>query len=98
MENDNGFWEKRSHIVSHGSILYAYNLVRIAALEKAVGSPMGELTAWRELKKNAGWDLSVEPTKTSDAEAYLLVQQNFQLKDALSATISGIEKQFLHLR
>ncbi len=81
MENDNGFWEKRSHIVSHGSILYAYNLVRIAALEKAAGSPMGELTAWRELKKNAGWDLSVESTKTSDAEAYLLVQQNFQLKD-----------------
>lgn len=81
MENDTAFWQKRSQIVSHGSILYAYNLVRIAALEKAAGSPMGELTAWRELKKNAGWDLNMESTKASNAEAYLLVQQNFQLKD-----------------
>ena len=81
MENDNSFWERRSHLVSHGAILYAYNLVRIAMLEKAAGSPLGELTAWRELKKNAGWDLSMASTKTSDPEAYLLVQQNFQLKE-----------------
>ncbi|MBS0615185.1 MAG: hypothetical protein JSR58_01365 [Verrucomicrobia bacterium] len=81
MENDEAFWQKRSPIVSHGSILYAYNLVRIAALEKVAGSPEGELTAWHELKKNAGWDLAAPSTKASDAEAYLLVAQNFQLKD-----------------
>jgi hypothetical protein len=83
MDNDAPFWEKRSHIVRHGSLLYAYNLLRIAILEKTAGSPQGELLAWEEFKKNAGWQDAQPTSKTYDSEAYLLIQQNFQ-KQALS--------------
>jgi hypothetical protein len=78
MESDTPFWEKRSKIVRHGSLLYAYNLLRIATLEKAAGSPQGELLAWQEFKKNAGWQGEQQATQTYDPEAYQLIQQNFQ--------------------
>lgn len=81
MDSDDAFWEKRSHTVRHGSLLYAYNLLRIAILEKAAGSAEGELFAWRELKKNAGWQGTDPSSKTYDPEAYALIQQNFQKQD-----------------
>jgi hypothetical protein len=78
MDKDDGFWEKKSDIVRYGCILYAYNLLRIAMLEKAAGTPEGELIAWKEFKENAGW-LGAQPTsKSYDPEAYLLIQENFQ--------------------
>ncbi len=72
MEKDDGFWEKKSEIVRHGCILYAYNLLRIAMLEKAAGTPEGELLAWKEFKENGG------TSKVYDPEAYQLIQSNFQ--------------------
>lgn len=78
MEKDTSFWEKRSSVAGHGSLLYGYNLLRIAILEGKVGSSKDELAAWQELKANAGW-LGVKPeSKTYDPEAYLLIQKNFQ--------------------
>ncbi len=81
MEKDDAFWEKKSEVVRHGCILFAYNLLRIAVLEKAAGTSEGELAAWQELKKNAGWDGSKPTSKTYDPEAYLLIQENFQSQD-----------------
>lgn len=78
MDADEAFWEKKSAVVRHGCILYAYNLLRIAMLEKAAGTPAGELSAWRELKKNAGWADAQPTSKTYDPEAYLLILDNFQ--------------------
>jgi len=78
MDSDDKFWQQKSTVVRHGCILYAYNLLRIATLEKMAGTPTGELEAWAEMKKNAGWQ-GVQPTsRTYDPEAYLLIQQNFQ--------------------
>jgi len=78
LEKDTPFWEKRSAVIAHGAVLYAYNLLRIAMLEGSAGSPEGELAAWNELKMNAGW-LGTEPqAKTYDPEAYALIQKNFQ--------------------
>jgi hypothetical protein len=78
MDADEPFWEKKSAVVRHGCILYAYNLLRIAMLEKTAGTPAGELAAWRELKKNAGWAGAQPTSKSYDPEAYLLIQDNFQ--------------------
>ena len=81
LEVDQSFWEKRSQIVRHGSLLYAYNLLRIATLEKELGSAHGELAAWKELKQNAGWGEGQIATKTYDPEAYHLIEQNFRKQD-----------------
>jgi hypothetical protein len=78
MDGDDRFWEKKSELIRHGCILYAYNLLRIAMLEKAAGTTKGELEAWVELKKNAGWYDTQPTSRTYDPEAYLLIQQNFQ--------------------
>lgn len=81
MDKDEVFWSQGSKIVRHGSLLYAYNLLRIAMLEKAAGSIEGELAAWKEFKFNAGW-LGTAPThKSYDPDAYRLLQQNFQKSD-----------------
>lgn len=81
MEKDEAFWAKKSDVVRHGCILYAFNLLRIAMLEKSAGTPAGELAAWRALKENAGW-LGAQPaSKTYDPEAYYLIQENFQNQD-----------------
>ena len=81
MDSDDRFWEKKSELVRHGCILYAYNLLRIAMLEKVAGTPKGELEAWAEMKKNAGWHGSKPTSRTYDPEAYFLLQQNFQNQD-----------------
>lgn len=78
MDADDSFWEKKSAVVRYGCILYAYNLLRIAMLEKTAGTPAGELSAWRDLKENAGWHGTQPTSKTYDPEAYLLIQENFQ--------------------
>ncbi len=78
MDTDNRFWDKQSNLVRHGCILYAYNLLRIAMLEKVAGTPKGELEAWLEFKKNAGWQGAQPTSRTYDPEAYLLIEHNFQ--------------------
>ncbi|MFS8564349.1 MAG: hypothetical protein LVR00_08635 [Rhabdochlamydiaceae bacterium] len=78
---DNSFWSQKSQIAPHGSLLYAYNLLRIATLEKELGSPEGELAAWKELKQNAGWGENKIISQMYDPEAYFLIQQNFKKQD-----------------
>lgn len=81
LDSDDRFWEKKSTLVRHGCILYAYNLLRIAMLEKLAGTPKGEFEAWAEMKKNAGWQGAQSTSRTYDPEAYLLLQQNFQSQE-----------------
>ncbi len=78
---DQSFWDQRSQLVRHGALLYAYNLLRIATLEKELGSVEGELAAWKELKQNAGWGEDKLISQTYDPEAYFLIQQNFKKQD-----------------
>ncbi len=53
----------------HESILYGYNLLRIAFLKQMTGDRLGELAAWNEFKQEA------------DSEAFRLICQNFQKND-----------------
>ena len=78
MVEDTSFWANRDQMVRSGGLLYAYNLIRIAALEREVGSAAGELAAWDELLENAGWASAVSTTKRFDPEAYSLLQRTFQ--------------------
>jgi len=81
LERDDAFWESRDKFVRSGTILYAYNLVRIASLERQLGSKEGELKAWEELVQNAGWKSLPANMKTYDPEAYALLAQNFTQGD-----------------
>lgn len=81
LEVDQSFWNDRSQIIRHGSLLYAYNLIRIATLEKELGCLKEELAAWEELKQNAGWAGGQIASKTYDPEAYHLIEQNFKKQD-----------------
>jgi hypothetical protein len=81
LESNDAFWENRDPFAPSGTILYAYNLVRIAALERQLGSKEGELKAWEELVRNAGWKDQPVNRKTYDPEAYALLAQNFTQGD-----------------
>ena len=81
LEKDDAFWQERDRLVKSGTVLYAYNLVRIAALERQMGSKEGELRAWEELVQNAGWKGQPVNGKMYDPEAYALLAQNFSQGD-----------------
>ena len=78
LEQDQTFWTQRDKSIKSGTVLYAYNLLRIASLERAVGSVQGELTAWDELLQNSGWNKQPKNPQTYDPEAYSLLASNFQ--------------------
>lgn len=78
MAEDTAFLESRDKMIRSGGLLYAYNLIRIAALEKEVGSSAGELAAWDELLANAGWSSAVSSSKMFDPEVYSVIQRTFQ--------------------
>lgn len=81
LEKDDAFWDRQDQKIRSGSVLYAYNLVRIATLEGQLGSKEGELRAWDELVQNAGWKGAAPRSKTYDPEAYALLAQNFKQGD-----------------
>jgi hypothetical protein len=81
LEDDDTFWEEREKAARSGVILYAYNLVRIAALERELGSKEGELKAWEDLVCWAGWKGGAAPAKRYDPEASAFLTQNFTQGD-----------------
>ncbi len=81
LEKNDAFWENRNPFALSGTVLYAYNLVRIASLERQLGSKEGELKAWEELVRNAGWKDQPVNLKAYDPEAYALLAQNFTQGD-----------------
>lgn len=96
LEQDLAFWNKRDKLVKSGTVLYAYNLIRIASLERKVGSVQGELAAWDELLQNSGWNRQPKNPLTYDPDAYALVASNFQngetsLLDFIQARKAALE-------
>ena len=77
MSEDEAVWQHKSA----GRTLYAYNLLRIASLEREVGSPKGELAAWETVLQNAGWGGRTSAVNTYDPETYHLLAQTFQNGD-----------------
>ncbi len=78
MGEDEAFWSHQDAKASVGVALYAYNLLRIASLEREVGSKEGELAAWEELMRHAGWGGYPPQQKMYDPETYQMLAQNFQ--------------------
>ena len=78
LEKDAFLWEQMDSQKRSGGLLYAYNLIRIAALERELGSKEGEKAAWEEILCNAGWSKVEEPVKTYDPKAYATLARNFQ--------------------
>jgi hypothetical protein len=77
LSEDALFWQTRDKMIKSGTMLYAYNLIRIAALERALGSVEGELSAWNELIAHAGWEGDPKNPHTYDPDAYSLITQHF---------------------
>lgn len=95
LEKDETFWSKRDKTIRSGSLLYAYNLIRIAALERALGSKEGELAAWTELVDNAGWLGAPKNMQMYDPEAYALIAQHFQKGEISFLDFINARKQAL---
>jgi hypothetical protein len=81
LEADDAFWQSRDSFVRSGAILYAYNLMRIASLERELGSKEGEKKAWEELLLVSGWRGTSTNKKVYDEEAYAFLAQNFTQGD-----------------
>lgn len=77
LEKDTAFWKSQDALVRPGSLLYAFDLLRIAMLEQKAGTRQGELAAWSEFEKNAGWTEVPADSKRFDPEAYQFLKQNF---------------------
>ncbi len=82
MEKDERLWDKKDELMASGTILYAYNLLRLASLEREAGSREGEMRAWKELMENAGW-AGKQPSnpKTFDPKSYQALAQTIQQGD-----------------
>jgi len=75
MESDEKLWKEKKET---SRILYAYNLLRIAALERETGSIEGERAAWEEVLSSAGWANRPHHPKTYDPESFQKLSANFQ--------------------
>jgi hypothetical protein len=58
--------------------LFAYNLLRIASLQQAIGAREEELLAWQEWKQYAGLGRKTEEKKLIDTEAFKSIIQRFE--------------------
>lgn len=68
LDNNPLFREKSS---PHEALFYLYNLLRISALEREVGTPLGERLALEEFERAA----TISP---ATQQAYVLLQQNLK--------------------
>lgn len=80
MEVDEALWTPS--IVNAGRILYAYNLLRIAALERQAGSPEGESAAWDEILQNIDGSARSVSSKRMDADAFKMISEHLHSGDA----------------
>jgi hypothetical protein len=46
-----------------------------------MGNVSGELAAWKDFKREAGWLESDPPLRQLDPESFRLIEQNFQKND-----------------
>ncbi|MBI3236098.1 MAG: hypothetical protein HYZ48_00035, partial [Chlamydiales bacterium] len=80
MTKDTSFWDHQDKMIRSGSLLYAYNLIRIATLEKEIGSIEAEMLVWEEFLCNAGLATG-SPSKMADPEAYSTLIRTMQDKN-----------------
>lgn len=61
-----------------GDLLFAYNLLRIAMLQNAIGSKEGELVAWKEFKGYAGLTADRPSEGLIEESAFGILLDHFQ--------------------
>lgn len=88
LQKDTAFWDAQDKMVRSGDLLYAYNLLRLATLEREVGTPTGELTALNECLNHM--------KQADEAEAWAMVGHSMQdgsisLKDYLMQRKRSLE-------
>lgn len=76
MLTDEEFWrsQKNPHF---GSLLFAFNLVRIGMLSKQLGKGEEELLAWKELQHYANWEKLENGEHFLDEKAFDSLLHNF---------------------
>ena len=78
------------------SLLYAYNLLRLAALHRQLGSNEAELLVWEEFLENGGWKEAAAQRKTFDPPSYHAVAENFE--EGTLSLLDFIEQREKQLR
>lgn len=63
--------------IKDNDLINALNLVRIALLQQELGNNEGELLAWQEWKKFAGWKGTAPEVKTLDPKVYFVIQNYY---------------------
>lgn len=63
--------------IKDNDLLNAFNLVRIALLQQELGDREGELQAWEQWKRYAGWKGTAPKEKTLDQKTYFVVQNYY---------------------
>lgn len=81
MADDEALWKEEGQSFKTGRALYAYNLLRIASLEREAGSIEGEMTAWQEMMQSAGWTKERGISRRCDPAAFKALSENFQSGD-----------------
>ncbi len=81
MVSDEKLWTHTEPSFKAGRALYAYNLVRIASLEREAGSFEGEMKAWDDVMHCSGWAGKEPRPHDYDPEAFRMLSVNFQSGD-----------------
>lgn len=81
LENDSALWSKQGEGAHYGSILYAFNLLRVASLETVAGTPERALAVWKELEEQLVKAQFAPATLAINPEGYYLLEQNFTQND-----------------
>lgn len=80
MEADAALWKKEIEETKSGALLYAFNLLRIAMLEKEMGMRDAEKKTLAEFQQNAGWALGASSDSfTYDPATYSLVAESLRI-------------------
>ena len=79
---DEAFWEKAGESKNYGSALFAFNLMRIAALHGELGNQRDELNAWKELKRYGGWDAAASGNEKIGKEGFKQLLTHFTVQES----------------
>jgi hypothetical protein len=84
MASDETLWNDKA-TPKAGRAVYAYNLLRIAALEREMGARAREVAVLNEVLSNAGWDNAQNKTHTYDPATYAAIAEQLQRGDVTLA-------------
>ncbi|CAM0117946.1 hypothetical protein [Rhabdochlamydiaceae symbiont of Dictyostelium giganteum] len=79
LDQDTTLWNQEDR--EYADLLYAYNLLRICFLQKELGNPSLEKSAWQDFKKYMQWLPQDHSQRQIHKGAYKLLMKNFEKED-----------------